>query len=493
MSESSSEFPPPPARVSSGVVGLDTIVGGGLFKAGIYIVVGDPGAGKTTFGNQACFHHVHNGGRAVYVTLLSETHGRMLGQMQTMTFFDRDAVGTTLLYVNGFTTLEVDGLDGLLRLLRRTVREHRADFLVLDGMVTAGVVARSSIDYKKFINELQTWVGVIGCTVLCLTSASLKASTDPEYTMVDGIFELSTDRLGLRWLRQLCVLKFRGSGYLEGAHLYVITEDGMVVYPRLEGPGRATLVARPTKGQISTGLARLDEIVGGGLAVGSATLLIGSLGAGKTNLGLQFLAAGAAAGEPALHFGFHENPPDTVANGERLGLPLGMFADKGLLHFLWSPATEQLLDALASRIFAAVRDRDIKRLFIDGLNGFRDTAAYPERLPRFLTALIEELRVLGVTSLITDETRERSIATSEGHVMAALFDNILSLRQIEIDAQLHTVISVLKTRNKAHDRSSYRLEINHGGLAIGPKITGTRGPASTERFETSVEQEGEGE
>src|SRR5476651_680928 len=96
---------PLPDRLPTGVEGLDRILHGGLFKGGIYIVAGLPGSGKTILGNQIGFAHAARGGRALYVTLLSETHARILSQMRTLTFFTADAVGTTVHYLNGFAAV----------------------------------------------------------------------------------------------------------------------------------------------------------------------------------------------------------------------------------------------------------------------------------------------------------------------------------------------------------------------------------------------------
>src|SRR5512132_2448661 len=106
---------------------------------------GVAGVGRTILGNQMAFHHVRTGGRAVYATLLSESHGRLLAFMQQMSFFDRAAVGSTLTYLNGYGAVEKEGLTGLVKLLRGIVRESRASLLVLDGMMTASSLAESEV------------------------------------------------------------------------------------------------------------------------------------------------------------------------------------------------------------------------------------------------------------------------------------------------------------------------------------------------------------
>lgn len=463
-----SHFPPPLVRVPTGIAGLDSILRGGLFQAGIYIVAGHPGAGKTTLANQACFHHVANGGRALYVTLLAETHGRMLSQLAPMSFFDPSPVGTSLRYINGFTAVESGGLDGLLQLLRNSIREQRADMLVLDGMVTASSLARSDVDYKRFINELQTWVGVVGCTVLFLTSAGAEVAVQPEHTMVDGIFELRSARFGLRTLRELTVTKFRGSAFTEGAHPYLITDDGVVVYPRLEGhlvPPEPRLARAE---EVSSGVSGLDTMLGGGFREGSTTLLLGSSGSGKTILGLQFLAEGVRKGEPSLHFGFFEMPADVIDKADRLGLEFSKHQSGEFLNVLWQPPAERILDALAVDLLSMVKARGIKRLFIDGLVGFKESAM-PERLSAFFSLLSRELGGLGVTTLITEETRELFVREIEVPTrgVSAIFHNILFLRQVEMAGELQRLISIMKTRDTAHDRRLHHFEISERGITIG--------------------------
>src|ERR1700755_900615 len=112
-----SEQSVPSARVSTGVPGLDRILDGGLLEAGVYIVQGPPGAGKTILANQACFHHASTGAHAVYVTLLAESHSRMFAHLRRMAFFDAGVIPDLVYYLGGYSTLQSGGLDALVALI----------------------------------------------------------------------------------------------------------------------------------------------------------------------------------------------------------------------------------------------------------------------------------------------------------------------------------------------------------------------------------------
>src|SRR6201991_2898776 len=123
-------------RFSTGIPGLDTILGGGVFEGGIYIIQGAPGAGKTILGNQICFAHAAQDRHALYITLLAESHARMIRHMRRLAFFDGAPIPDRLSSVGACKTLEDDGLRGLLEVVRREVRTRKASVLVLDGLIT---------------------------------------------------------------------------------------------------------------------------------------------------------------------------------------------------------------------------------------------------------------------------------------------------------------------------------------------------------------------
>ena len=145
---------PPVERLRSAVPGLDTILGGGFFRSGVYIIQGLPGCGKTILANQVCYGHIAQGGAAVYVTLLAESHSRMIQHLSTLSFFDVKAFPDRLAYISAFHELESAGLKGLMGVLRREMRTRKVGVLVLDGLVAASEVA-GALDLKKFIHELR--------------------------------------------------------------------------------------------------------------------------------------------------------------------------------------------------------------------------------------------------------------------------------------------------------------------------------------------------
>src|SRR5919107_4980172 len=282
-------------RVPSGVPGLDTILRGGFPKGGIHMLQGTPGAGKTILGNQLCYHHAAAGGRALYATLLAESHARMLLHLGTMRFFDAARLPDQIAYLSGFGALQGEGLPGLVTLLRREVTARKATVLVLDGLVAAEDQAASDTEFKTFIQELQTQAGLHGCTVFLLTTAKGQV-LPPKHTMVDGIVELTDVRFGSRTERGLFVNKLRGSDYLPGRHPFRITEEGLVVYPRVEAAFRVT--TRPDaarSGRLSTGVEGLDAMLGGGLPEATVTGVLGPSGIGKTTLGLHYVCGSSVA------------------------------------------------------------------------------------------------------------------------------------------------------------------------------------------------------
>jgi circadian clock protein KaiC len=463
-------------RVPSGVPGLDAVTRGGFFRGGVYMVLARPGTGKTILGNQICFRHVATGGRAIVVTLLTESHSRMIAQLESLAFFDPAIIGASLSYVTGYKALEAEGLKGLLALLRDVVREHRATFLMIDGLVTAGSMAESEIELKKFVHELQAFVELVGCTTLLLTGTGLRGNQYPLQTMVDGLFELHLDSIGMEAARTIEVSKFRGSAVQLGRHLFEITDAGITIFPRTESRR-----SRPAdRGDVAHapgatfGVAGLDAMLDGGLSSSSITMVLGAPGGGKTVLGLSFLARGAKAKEEGLYFGFFETPQDIIRKGEALGLGLGQYVNHGL-HVMWQSPLDFIADALAERLLSAVRERGVRRLFLDGLVGFTDTLVYPERSRRFFAALFNELRSLGVVTVLSDETRSPGELEVPEHGLMSLVDNVVFLRHVEKGRRIERLVSVMKMREGPNDDSVRQYAIGTRGFVV------THGPVATKK------------
>jgi circadian clock protein KaiC len=458
----------PVERIPTGIPGLDTILRGGLLKAGINIVRGDPGTGKTILGNQFCFNHAAAGHRAVYVTLLAETHDRMIQHMQTMSFFEPARIPDGLYYVNGFRVLEEDGIKGFVDLLRREIRTYNATLLVLDGLIVTEEASGSDREFRKFIHQLQAHIAVEGCTALLLTNGR-RNGYHPEHTMVDGLIELHNVPFGMQTERELEARKLRGTNALRGRHSFRITDGGIVVYPRIEA-----LLARPSADdewpdeRCATGVDQLDAMLGGGIPRGTATLVLGASGSGKTSLGLHFLSRSSAQ-EPGLLFGFYEMPRRLRHKAAGIGIKLDGLIEQGHLEILWHPPTEDILDALGNGLLEAVRRRGVKRLVIDGLLGFQEIAAdRPDRIGRFLTALANELRVLNVTTVYTAETRNLIGGVIEGPAigLSTIAENLILLRYVEIRSQLRRLISVVKMRDSDFDSSLREFRITATGIEL---------------------------
>jgi circadian clock protein KaiC len=217
------------------------------------------------------------------------------------------------------------------------------------------------------------------------------------------------------------------------------------------------------------GVGQLDEMLFGGLPSGSTAALLGAPGTGKTMLGLSFLVDGARKGQKGIYFGFYEPPPRLMEKAAQVGIALQPYVDRGLIELIWQPPLEHMLDALAEQLLEKIRadESPRRRLFIDGIEGFRAASVYHERMPRFLSAFTNQLRMFDVTAVVAEELPlfhpDIDMPNPE---LANVVETVVLLRYVELGSQLHRLISIMKMRESRYDSSLREFRITDAGLEV---------------------------
>jgi circadian clock protein KaiC len=429
--------------------------------------VGPPGAGKTVLAEQIACHIAHDTQSTLYLTGYSETHDKLITHGSAFRFFNPAVVGRQLQFVS-IPDLLREGVGETLTAILGAARSQRPSFVVLDGFGGLRRLLADDSAVAEFLYSIGAQLALLGATTMvCLEGDADAISQYPETAAADVILALRMSADGQR--RSLQVVKSRGTAPLLGRHPFAITSDGITVYPRFEST--VPVVDASAVGERAAfGIARLDEMLHGGLNAGTIALVAGNPGMGKTLLSLHFLAEGARLGEPSLFIGMNESESQLREQARTFGLAMGD------TRFVILPGYELEADYMATIIRDDVEQRGVRRLVIDSASEVERSMADPSRTEGFLAALVSFVRSHRTTAYMTLEmdTIAGSELSFDRTPLSIVAESLLLLRNVEYRGQLHRVCSVLKMRFSDHDRAIYEYSVREGrGIEIdGPAPLG---------------------
>jgi len=225
------------------------------------------------------------------------------------------------------------------------------------------------------------------------------------------------------------------------------------------------------KPRVETGIAGLDKMLSGGFLQGSANLVRGAPGTGKTLLAVQFLLHGVERGEPGLLISFEEFPQSLQTDAQSLGWDLRAWQDRGLLHLYFTSPQVLLksLEAPAGPMSDLFIEKNIKRVVLDSVTHFTRLTNDQLQLRRIYNQLINALKREGPTSVLLAEETSLEAPRTERGALSFVVDSILLLRYVEVESAIQRAIAVMKMRGSDHVKEIRRYEIRKGGLVVtGP-------------------------
>jgi circadian clock protein KaiC len=484
-----------------GIDGLDDILRGGLARGRIYLLKGRPGAGKTTLALQFLLAGAKAGERGLYITLsetreeltdVARSHGWSLDALSVFELQAADAQQLTEAQYTMYQPSEIE-LNEAMRMLLQEVERVQPDRVVFDSLSEIRLLAHQPLRYRRQILALKAHFVGKKCTVLLLDDHSGESSDEHVESLVHGVVALERHVPtygGTR--RRLEVAKLRGVSYRDGFHDYVIEPGGIRVFPRL--------VASEHKPgfefeRVPSGVSALDELLGSGIDRGTATLVVGPAGCGKSSLVAQYCLSAAERGEQAVIFAFDEGRATFLSRGESLGMPIRKHLDSGRISMRQIDPAETSPGQLAHEVRAAVEQDKARVVAIDSLTGYLNALPDEAFLLPQLHELLAYLGQCGVVTLLV-ATQHGLIGNMVSQVDASyLADSVILLRYYEAAGAVRNAISVVKKRSGPHERTIREFSLGPQGITIGKPLRDFHGvltgvPTYTGRAEALARADG---
>jgi circadian clock protein KaiC len=465
-------------RLSTGIPGLDDILHGGLARGFLYLIEGNPGAGKTTLALQFLLEGAARGEKGLYLSLaeseeelrhVAASHGMNLDNVEICKISPPEIAGEIGQQYTVFQPAEVELADVLETILDK-VRALQPSRVIIDSMSELRMLARDSLRYRRQVLSLKQFFEGQDCTTLLLDERFRDNTDSQVQTIAHGVISLEVlqRNYGIT-RRRLEVMKIRASSFREGYHDYVIVKGGVLVFPRLvSGEHRGMNVEQDN---LPSGVVELDQLFYGGVQRGTSTLIAGPAGSGKSTLCSQFVISAAKRGEKGAIFTFDETRHSFRARSLGLGMDLDRYLDDGTIHLEQVDPAELSPGEFVHRIRAGVEKKAWRIVVIDSLNGLLNSMSEEQALTVQLHELLSYLNHVGVASfMVLAQYGMLGISMSSPADVSYLADNVLLMRYFEANGEVRQAISVMKRRSGPHERSIRELRMATGKLTIGDPL-----------------------
>jgi circadian clock protein KaiC len=463
---------------ATGIAGLDKILRGGFPRNRLYLLEGNSGTGKTTMALQFLREGVRRGEPALYVTL-SETREELLAvanshgwSLDGITIYDL-AVPDGLAPVEGEYTLyhpsEVE-LGETTKAIFEEVERVQPKRVVFDSLSELRLLARDSLRYRRQILAFKQFFIGRQSTVLLLDDHTSLDSDRQLESLAHGVLLLERFTPGYGGTRRhLNVVKLRGVKYIGGRQDFKIETGGIVLFPRLIASNHYTPFVRET---FSSGLTNLDKLTGGGLDTGTATLIMGPAGTGKSSIATQYILAATQRGQKAAIFAFDENSSILLHRSAGLGINLAQEVEAGRCLVRQIDPAELTPGEFSDIVCNAVEEFGAKVIVIDSLNGYNQAMPEETFLEAHMHEMLSYLNQQGVMTIVILAQQGMMGSNMPTPVdLTYLADNVILLRFFENQGRVHKAISVTKKRTGYHEDAIRELRLTDKGIQIGEELT----------------------
>ncbi len=462
------------ATQTTGVSGLDAVLRGGLPSDRLYVVEGDPGAGKTTLALQFLLEGVRLGQRVLYVTLsetleelrdVASSHGWSLDGIELL---ELNSLSERLQEEANYTVYHPSDVElgETTKRIRQRVEELNPERVALDSVSELKILSQTSVRYRREILGLKQFFAGRKCTVLVLDDRTTREGEQQLQSIAHGV--LSMERAGREYgttRRQFHIVKMRGVNFLDGRHDFVIRTGGIEIYPRLaasEGP------AAEPGAVASSGSQEFDLLLGGGIDRGASALLLGPAGCGKTTLCSRFLLAALKRGESVACYLFEESRETFLRRSEGFGMEFGAYLASGLLELVQVDIGELSPGEFANRVRQRVEQKNTSFVVIDSLNGYLNGMPSERFLLIHMHELLSYLGRKGVITILTIAQHGMLGPSMQTPIdVSFLADTVILLRFFEAAGEVRQALSVVKKRRGKHERTLREMRFGATGIVIG--------------------------
>jgi circadian clock protein KaiC len=470
--------------VATGIAGLDDILVGGVLRGSIVIVEGTTGTGKTTMGVEFIYRGATEFNDPGLIVLF-EVSPEKIVRDAALFGWDLPALERQGRLKIVFTTRqvfqqEIQQADSLLLDEAAAIGARR---IFVDGLVRRipgdGDAGRNTPEAFHLLAEglqRERLTAMIGVEVAALESAGAGALL-PEEFIADTVVRLRVEAMERAVQRSIEIVKARGQDFRMGRHSFSIVDGkGIEVYRRVQAPRdveRDEAAAFDPSTRVSTGVPGLDELMGGGLFLGSTTLVVGITGSGKSVMALQYVAEGARRGERSIMLTLDEPRAQVLRNAATIGIDLKPPIEQGLVRLVYDRPQEIEVDRHFLQLEKIVKEFRPRRAVIDSLSTYGSSLGSTGRSFRdFFHAVVALMKEHQVTTLYNHENPEllgmSSVMGPYG--VSSLVDNVILLNWVELGDTFRQALTIAKMRANAFDRTTHECEIVNGaGLRVLPR------------------------